>query len=205
MRTSDIDRSAEIWTYTPSSHKTAHHGHARHIFIGPKAQLVLLPFLRLDPLAYCFSPKEAEQERREVLHAKRKTPLSYGNTIGTNRKRRPKRQPQSRYDVGSYRRAVANACELSFQPPPPLSRRDGESARAWKLRLSPEQRVELRKWNHAHDWHPHQLRHSAATEIRKRFGIEAAQHVLGHATLNVTEIYAEKNSETARQIAAAIG
>jgi integrase len=49
------------------------------------------------------------------------------------------------------------------------------------------------------------LRHSAATEIRKRFGIEAAQHVLGHATLNVTEIYAEKNSEAARQIAAAIG
>jgi integrase len=82
---------------------------------------------------------------------------------------------------------------------------DGESIRAWKLRLTGEQRAELRKWHHAHAWHPHQLRHSAATEIRKRFGIEAAQHVLGHATLNVTEIYAEKNSEAARQIAAAIG
>jgi integrase len=49
------------------------------------------------------------------------------------------------------------------------------------------------------------LRHSAATEIRKRFGIEAAQHVLGHATLNVTEIYAEKNAEAARRVAAMIG
>jgi integrase len=82
---------------------------------------------------------------------------------------------------------------------------DGESIRAWKLRLTAEQRTELRAWHRAHAWHPHQLRHSAATEIRKRFGIEAAQHVLGHATLNVTEIYAEKNSEAARQIAAAIG
>jgi integrase len=205
MRTSDIDHTGEIWTYTPASHKTAHHGHHRSVFIGPKAQRVLQPFLRLDPAMYCFSPLEAERERREILHAKRETPLSYGNTIGTNRKHRPNRQPKSHYDVGSYRRAVANACELAFQPALPLGRMDGESTRAWKLRLTPEQRAELRKWNHAHDWHPHQLRHSAATEIRKRFGIEAAQHVLGHATLNVTEIYAEKNADAARQIAATIG
>jgi len=86
-----------------------------------------------------------------------------------------------------------------------LGQMDGESIRAWKLRLTLEQRAELRQWHHAHAWHPHQLRHSAATEIRKRFGIEAAQHVLGHATLNVTEIYAEKNAEAARQVAAMIG
>jgi integrase len=205
MRTSDIDRNGEIWTYTPSSHKTAHHGHHRSIFIGPKAQNVLKPFLRLDPAAYCFSPVEAERERREDQHAKRKTPANYGNNIGTNRKREPKRRPKSRYDVGSYCRAVATACELAFQPPPPLGQMDGESIRAWKLRLTLEQRAELRQWHHAHAWHPHQLRHSAATEIRKRFGIEAAQHVLGHATLNVTEIYAEKNAEAARQVAAMIG
>jgi integrase len=30
-------------------------------------------------------------------------------------------------------------------------------------------------------WHPHQLRHTAATEIRAKFGLEAAQAVLGHA------------------------
>ena len=30
-------------------------------------------------------------------------------------------------------------------------------------------------------WHPSQLRHSAATEIRKQFGLEAAQVALGQA------------------------
>jgi integrase len=49
------------------------------------------------------------------------------------------------------------------------------------------------------------LRHTAATEIRRRFGIEAAQTILGHASLDVTEIYAERNAGAARQIAAAIG
>jgi len=205
IRTGDIDRTSDVWTYTPAYHKTAHHGHRRTIFIGPRAQDVLRPYLRLDPAAYCFSPIEAERERREALHAARKTPPGYGNTIGTNRKAKPQRQPKNRYDVGSYRRAVANACELAFQPPPPLGRMEGESVHAWKLRLTPEQHMELRKWNRAHQWHPHQLRHSAATDIRKRFGIEAAQHILGHATLNVTEIYAEKNAAVARQIAATIG
>jgi integrase len=54
-------------------------------------------------------------------------------------------------------------------------------------------------------WHPHQLRHTAATELRKRFGIEAAQVILGHRTLRVTEIYAEKNIDAAKRIAAEVG
>jgi integrase len=54
-------------------------------------------------------------------------------------------------------------------------------------------------------WHPHQLRHSAGTEIRKRHGIEAAQTMLGHAALSATEIYAESNLEEAMAIAAQMG
>ena len=50
-------------------------------------------------------------------------------------------------------------------------------------------------------WHPHQLRHNRGTEIRKKYGIEAAQVALGHARADVTEVYAEKNLEQARQIA----
>jgi hypothetical protein len=42
-------------------------------------------------------------------------------------------------------------------------------------------------------WHPNQLRHAAATTIRKQFGLEAAQVALGHAKANTTEIYAERN------------
>ena len=45
----------------------------------------------------------------------------------------------------------------------------------------------------------------SATELRKRFGIEAAQVMLGHRTLDVTELYAEKNIDAAKRIAAQVG
>ena len=34
------------------------------------------------------------------------------------------------------------------------------------------------------NWHPHQLRHTAATEIRKRFGLEATRIILGHEDMH---------------------
>ena len=56
------------------------------------------------------------------------------------------------------------------------------------------------------DWSPNQLRHTAATEIRKVFGsIDAAQVILGHSRLNTTEVYAEKNIQQAREIMLKIG
>ena len=54
-------------------------------------------------------------------------------------------------------------------------------------------------------WHPHQLRHNAATRIRRETDIDTARTVLGHSTLDVTEIYAERDLETARRLAAKIG
>jgi len=50
---------SRVWVYRPREHKTAHHGHERKIFIGPRGQQVLAPFLLRDPDAYCFSPAEA--------------------------------------------------------------------------------------------------------------------------------------------------
>ena len=52
---------------------------------------------------------------------------------------------------------------------------------------------------------PNRLRHSAGTEARKQFGLEGAQHHLGHAHARTTEIYAATDSEKARQVAIAIG
>ncbi|QJW94600.1 tyrosine-type recombinase/integrase [Frigoriglobus tundricola] len=54
-------------------------------------------------------------------------------------------------------------------------------------------------------WHPNQLRHSRATEVRGAFGLEAAQVVLGHARANVTEVYAERNLTLAARVAAETG
>ena len=54
-------------------------------------------------------------------------------------------------------------------------------------------------------WTPHQLRHTRATQIRKKFGIEAAQLILGHAKADTTEIYAERDREKARRVMEQIG
>lgn len=187
MRTTDIDTNGTVWIYKPATHKTAHHGYQRSVCIGPKAQEVLRPFLRpLNAQAFIFSPVEAVAEFREANHAARKTPPLYGNRPGSNRRRRPQRQPGNIYSVASYRRAISRAADLAD-----LWAKGGRV-------VANDERVVPR-------WHPHQLRHSAATEIRRQFGIEAAQHILGHAALNMTELYAERDSQAAQRIAAAIG
>jgi len=50
-------------------------------------------------------------------------------------------------------------------------------------------------------WTPHRLRHNAATQIRKEFGLEAAQLLLGHAKADVTQLYAEVNRSKAIEVA----
>lgn len=54
-------------------------------------------------------------------------------------------------------------------------------------------------------WTPNQLRHSHATAVRKQFGAEAAQVMLGHAHVSTTEIYAEVNAERGREVARLVG
>ncbi len=49
-------------------------------------------------------------------------------------------------------------------------------------------------------WHPHQLRHAAATRIRASHGLDAAQAILGHKHARVTEIYAEKVGGLAKKV-----
>jgi integrase len=71
--------------------------------------------------------------------------------------------------------------------------------------LCPIAKIALAKRYTEYRWSPNRLRHSAATEVRRRFGLEAAQHVLGHASANTTEIYAERDAAAAQEIARKIG
>ena len=54
-------------------------------------------------------------------------------------------------------------------------------------------------------WTPNQLRHARATVVRKQFGLEAAQVVLGHATADVTQVYAERDRDLALRVARETG
>jgi integrase len=54
-------------------------------------------------------------------------------------------------------------------------------------------------------WHPHQLRHTAATMIRKKFGLDAARAVLGHKSPAITEVYAELDLQKAEKAVMIVG
>lgn len=54
-------------------------------------------------------------------------------------------------------------------------------------------------------WSPNQLRHAAATEVRKLFDLESARTVLGHSEVKTTEIYAGRDIQRAAEIARQIG
>lgn len=197
MRPCDIDRSGDVWEYTPTDHKTAHHDHDRVIYIGPKGQEVLTPFLLRAADSYCFSPLESADWHRRERFYNRVTPPNQGDSIGTNRKRNPKRTAGDRFTVDSYRRAIHRACDRAFPHPDMGGVKESE--------LSPAQLAELREWQASHRWSPHQLRHAAATQVRKEFGIEAAKAVLGHSATNVTGIYAEVDRSRAVEVARKIG
>lgn len=50
-------------------------------------------------------------------------------------------------------------------------------------------------------WHPYQLRHSAGTIVREALGPEAAQALLGHSNLRMTEHYAKVSERKAIEAA----
>jgi len=54
-------------------------------------------------------------------------------------------------------------------------------------------------------WSPNRLRHLAATEIRRRYGLEGAQVILGHSRADVTQIYAERDLHLATAIMREVG
>ena len=188
LRPIDLDRSGEVWQYRPGSHKTEHHDRERVIFIGPKAQEVILPYLLRDAAAYCFSPAESMKEMRDSRRTARKTPIHYGNRPGTNRKIRPQRTPRLRYAKDSYARAIRRGVD-----------------KANKAILEEAQKAGVENPPLLVYWAPNQLRHAAGTTVRRLYGLEAAQCVLGHAKADVTQVYAERDQALAAEVMGKIG
>lgn len=216
MTTGDIDMSGEVWEYRPPDHKTAWRGRTRIVYIGPEAQKILAPYMKTDPAAPIFSPRQSEAERRQAMREARKTPTSCGNGPGDNRTATPRRAAADRWTTASYGRAILYACDQAFPPPPHLARQRvqargrkrerWETKGEWRSRLQRQGVLdELEKWREEHRWSPNQLRHNYGTRVRKEHGLEAAQVLLGHAKADVTQVYAERDVERARAVASMIG
>ena len=187
LRPCDLDRSDAVWHYYPEKHKNIYRNIERIVSIGPRGQELLTPFLLRPEDAYCFSPAEAEKQRRQKLTTQRKTPPSYGNRVGTNRKDDPKWTAGDKYDSTSYRKAVQYAITACNKP-----RRAEAKAAGVEPDLVPK-------------WTPYQLRHTAATKVRKEMGYECAGATLGHTNMSATAIYAERNQGLADEAAKRFG
>lgn len=178
MRGCDLNTSGSIWEYVPESHKTEHHDKSRMVMIGPRGQVILKPFLRTNLAEYLFSAK--------------------GDGV-------------KHYGRDSYLNAVKRACERAFRMPDRL--RLYKTFIKRQVGLDEAQREELKKkilrerrqWHKHNSWCPSQLRHNFATAARRVGGIEAARVSLGHSSAVTSEIYAERDMEAARAIAAKIG
>src|SRR5262249_43744260 len=105
--------------------------------------------------------------------------------------------PRARYDARSYAHAITAACDRAWPHPGLAGVEPG--------RLTAGQRAELAAWRKAHRWHPHQLRHTAATRFRGAFGLDIARVLLGHRTPAVTDHYAEIDRARAVHAAAQAG
>jgi integrase len=187
LKPSLIDRSRQVWEVRLKRHKTAHRGKQRTIFVGPKAQAILKPYLSRDPDSYCFSPAEAVEQRRAAAAAARVTPASCGNARGRRGKRSSPQKPKARYSkcytTASYGQAIKYACRQAWPAPKGLDK------------------AEIKAWNAAHSWAPNQLRHSAGTEIREAFGLEHVAAVLGHSDISTSKIYAKLDRDKAIEAA----
>lgn len=178
VRPCDVDTSASVWCYVPDSHKTQHHGRERRIYIGPRGQDVLRSYLLRDKSSFCFVPAESEARRNAERRERRKSPMT-PSQAARRPKRRPLRSAGKKYANDAYRRAITRAVELANR--------------------------ERKEHDKLPNWKPNQLRHAAATEIRRQYGLEAAQVALGHASADITQVYAERDQSKAIEVARAIG
>ena len=177
----EIKRSGQVWVFTPKEHKTANLGKEKTIYFGPKAQAILRRYIARAGESWLFKPAESR-----AYHAERRRKKAAGISTGRPRKVR------DRFTTGTYYQAIRHGFRAQ--------------AKAAGHGVQPKDRS-LEEWLSECDvvyWHPHQLRHTRATETRERYGLEGAQAQLGN-TFEATEIYAEKSRKLAAKIARETG
>jgi integrase len=212
MRACDIDRSGPVWCYRPHRHKGRHRGRDRVIFLGAQARAALRPFLRVTcPRCGLTDFPDRLAWRGELCGPCCDLAEEYG-ICGPW----PQVLPPGDYFLFSPRRYVEDlharrAAARKTKRTPSESRR--QRKRAPKRR--PSERYDRRSYRVAvgracekagvPGWSPLQLRHTAATLIRQRYGVEAARVVLGHSKVETSQIYAERDLGAAQRIMAEVG
>jgi len=192
IRPRDVDtRCAACWIYRPGSeygqhgqHKSAHHKKERAILIGPKCQDLLRQYLNASPTSYCFSPLASEVARNARRRSNR-MPTTPSTRATARRPDRKTREPSERYTTSSFRRSIARAWHKA-----------DKKARAESTLLTDNVRVPA--------WSLNRLRNNRATALRA-FGLDLTKTILGHARVETTQFYAEKDLRAAMDLVGRIG
>ena len=150
--------------------------------------MVLSPYLLRDAQAHCFQPVEKRTEAPHEDMRQAAGVRAYSRANGTGG--RPGRHGRPKPPTTAT--ATPGRSNGPWRRPTPI----GVERRPRRATIAPLLLPH---------WHPNQLRHSAATKVRKLFNLEAAQVVLGHAKADVTQVYAERDSALAVEVMKRIG
>lgn len=175
LKPGHVERSGAVWVYRPPDHKTAWRGRDLAVPLGPKARALVGPLL------------DAAGEGEYVFSPARSREEMYAM------RRAARKCPvyPSSPKVGDQRKPAAQ-----------LRRR----SRGWFTDTGYAQSVRKAcRRAGVPPWHPGQLRHTFATEVRRLYGLEACQVLLGHAKADVTQTYALRNLELGMRVAEEIG
>jgi integrase len=194
LRTIDLDTTKPVWVYAPLHHKTAHRGRTRQIFIGPEAQEIIRPRLKNDLQAFIFSPSDLYEWRDAQLSPTYKRHRQRVRISTIKRGRKPRRR-LARFTTHYYRFRIIAACDKAEAK----ARKDAgeEMPKVGKYFSQITERWIDNTKRRVKRFHPHQLRHTFATEVAAKFGPEIARVLLGHNDRRTTDIYAEPNTAAA--------
>ena len=176
MKVGEIDRSGEVWKYTPRKHKNSWRGHKKTILLGGFEQAILTPYLEgKQPDDPVYSPKTALQEKAARDAAKRKTKVQPSQMKRKEQAaKNSKRKVNDFYTTASYGKSVAKAIERANN-----RLHDAEKIKPWTV---------------------YQLRHAAISEIVKRTGsVDIARAVAGQKSITVTLGYNHADDEIAER------
>ena len=180
MRVGEIDRTSDpdLWYYKPPTHKTKKKTKIKKIVpLSQIEQKLIAPYLEGKTANQAvFSPAAAMAERYAERRANRKTKITPSQQARNDERASKPRQYSEFYNRDSYRHAVNFAI-----------------AKGNKV-LPEDQQIP--------HWTPYQLRHAAATAMEiKSKGLDKAQALLGHKTVNMTRRYAHGQLVIAEEMA----
>lgn len=213
LRLADLDRTGPVWKYHPPRHKTAYRGKRRTVFIGPEAQRVIAEFIRIRcPLCGVEGRPPRIGSRDGSVCGPCADRLDEHGVCGPWPRQEvhdpvvfvfsPRADQQERHaDMRQSRKSMVQPSQVSRKKTAPR-RTPGDvySRHAYTRGIARAAAAAG-----VASWHPNQLRHTHATRVRRLFGLEAAQVLLGHSSAAVTEIYAERDAALGERVALQIG